>query len=290
MTLISQTQITPQPLTRQRWVTFGVILALLVLRYMVTVFGLVFPNPPAWVIPSFEIGTYLLVAILLIRESESLPDYHINALAIWMVILFKPIETIYLSSWTQLASPMAFPQLPSLCVWAVALGLLVRFRSRLFQSGTLGWQDLKWTLLGGLIGLVTVVVTGYPQSFTVHFDPVSRFMVLSQLPSSIANIPYQWGYAAISEEPVFRGFLWGFLRKSGWREVWIWFFQAGLFALAHLYYLRTAPLNFWFVVPIGGLVLGWLAWRSRSIATSMVAHGVMNGLTRYFSILVSVFR
>jgi hypothetical protein len=290
MTTIAETQST-QSVTSHRRITLSLILALLVLRYWVTGARLVFTEVPVWVIPVFEIGTYLFVAILLVLESHSLSDYHINALALWMVILFKPVETIYLAAWAQLNSPMAFPRGPSLLVWAIALGLLVHFRSRLFQRGAVPWRDLRWALLGGLVGLATVLVTGYPESFVVpQLDPRYRLDVLSGLPSSLVSIPYQWGYAAISEEPVFRGFLWGYLRKSGWRELWIWLFQAGLFSLAHLYYFNTAPLSFWFIVPLGALVLGWLAWRSRSIATSMVAHGVMNGLTRYFAILAAILR
>jgi membrane protease YdiL (CAAX protease family) len=90
---------------------------------------------------------------------------------------------------------------------------------------------------------------------------------------------YQLGYAAVTEEPLFRGFLWGYLRNLGWREVWIWLFQAGLFWLSHFYYFSRMPISFW-LVPIGALILGALAWRSRSIATSMAAHAAMNGLTQ----------
>jgi len=38
------------------------------------------------------------------------------------------------------------------------------------------------------------------------------------------------------------------------------------------------------------LVLDWLAWRSRSIATSMAAHGVANGLGFTLGYLVAAFR
>ena len=87
----------------------------------------------------------------------------------------------------------------------------------------------------------------------------------------------QWLKQRIAEEPFFRGFLWGALRRAGWEDVWIWAFQAALFWLAHIYWLGRSPVSFW-VVPLGGLVFGILAWRSRSIAVSMVAHGLVNGV------------
>jgi membrane protease YdiL (CAAX protease family) len=84
--------------------------------------------------------------------------------------------------------------------------------------------------------------------------------------------------AGLAEEPVFRGILWGLLRKRGVKEVWIWLLQGMLFWVAHLYYLGKLPLSFWVIVPPGGLLYGLLAWRSRSIATSMPGHGFYNGV------------
>jgi len=282
-----------------RRITLGLILALFILRFCVTASRML-TNPSEWqVLPAFEIGTYLLVAIFLIWESHSLQEYHVNTLAIWMVILFKPLETIYQSVMTQFSSsmafPMAFPSFPSLFIWVIALGLLVHFRSRLFQKEAVAPRDWKWVLIGGLAGLAAILITAYPFSFQI--PPLNlpggysvSSVLVSSLASGLAMVPYQIGYAAVSEEPVFRGFLWGTLRKSGWRDGWIWLFQAGLFLLAHLYYINTMPISFWIIVPVGGLVLGWLAWRSRSIATSMAAHGVMNGLAHTMGYLVAILR
>ncbi|HAL17688.1 MAG TPA: hypothetical protein DCP32_13380 [Anaerolineaceae bacterium] len=289
MAIVSETQKT-QTVSGHRWVTLGLILALLILRYLVTASQMAFSSV-SWVAPTYEVGTYLLTAILLIWESHSLPDYHITNFVIWLVILFKPLETIYLSNLARLNSPLAFPKIPGLLIWLIALGLLWHFRTRLFTKGAVQKQDLRWVLLGALGGLVAVLIIAYPMSFQVSPpDPRGKYSVLSVLINGLKTIPYQIGYAAVSEEPVFRGFLWGYLRKNGWRDVWIWLFQAGLFSLAHLYYINTAPISFWFIVPLLALVQGWLVWRSRSIATSMVAHGVANGLGYTMGYLVAIFR
>ena len=87
------------------------------------------------------------------------------------------------------------------------------------------------------------------------------------------------GYAAATEEPLFRGFLWGHLRLAGWREGWIWLFQALLFMLGHIYYLPQLPVSFWVIVPLGGLIQGLLVWKSRTIVASMAAHGLSNVLS-----------
>jgi membrane protease YdiL (CAAX protease family) len=273
------------------WVTLGLILLMFVLRYLVTASRMFF-NDATWVSPVFEVGTYLLVAILLIWENQSLQDYHINNLAIRMIILFKPIETIYLSLlFPDLNSPLAIPKLPGLFIWIIALGLLIFFRKRLFTKEAVKWPDWKWLLIGGLVGLATALVTAYPMSLQVtKIDPQNSLPIFYILGEALLMVPYQIGYAAISEEPVFRGFLWGYLHKSGWRDVYIWLFQAILFTLGHLYYFNTLPISFWLIVPLGALVMGWLAWRSRSIATSMAAHGVMNGFGYSLGLIISYSR
>jgi membrane protease YdiL (CAAX protease family) len=123
--------------------------------------------------------------------------------------------------------------------------------------------------------LSTLLNLGIFQSnagFTGH-----DYTALSSVTTSTgAAFLYQLGFAAISEEPVFRGFLWGYLRRSGLREIWVWLAQAVLFMSAHLYFKDALPFNFWVVVPAAGLLLGLLAWRSRSIAAGMLAHAAYN--------------
>ncbi len=76
-----------------------------------------------------------------------------------------------------------------------------------------------------------------------------------------------------------RGFLWGYLRQAGWKEIWIWLFQAALWAVGHAYNFPYAPaLAVLANIAIAGLVFGWLAWRSRTIASSMAAHATGNAL------------
>lgn len=277
------------------WVTLGLIIVLLGLRYLVTASRMIFQEPPGWISPAFEVSTYFLIAVFLGLLRNSLEQYHITNLAIWMVILFKPVETLILTWWNAIDSgvnfPLALPKLPGIVIWVIALGLLAIFRKQILRWGSVPRMELRWLLVGGLVGLGVVLITAFPMSYQVSpLNPGVRLSVFSALLQGSATIPYQIGYAAISEEPVFRGFLWGYLRKLGWRELWIWLFQGLLFVLAHLYYIKSASISFWFIVPLGALVMGWLAWRSRSIATSMAAHGVMNGLGYTLGFIVAMMR
>jgi membrane protease YdiL (CAAX protease family) len=277
------------------WVTLGLILGLLALRYLVTASRMIFQEPPGWIPPAYEVSTYCLIAVFLILLRNSLEEFHITNLVIWMIIIFKPIETLILTGWNAIDSganfPLALPKLPGILIWVIALGLFAFFRKRILQQGSVSRKDWRWLLVGGLVGLGVVLITAYPMSFQVRpVNPGVKLNIFSAVLQGAATIPYQLGYAAISEEPVFRGFLWGYLRKIGWRDLWIWLFQGLLFVLAHLYYIKSAPISFWFIVPLGALVMGWLAWQSRSIATSMAAHGVMNGLGYTLGFIVALLR
>ena len=83
--------------------------------------------------------------------------------------------------------------------------------------------------------------------------------------------------AAVWEEPLFRGFLWGYLRLAKWKNVWIWLFQAVLFTLGHVYYLRSEAFVPWLIrMLLPSLLIGFIAWRAGSIFASMVTHGTFN--------------
>lgn len=293
MTAIAETP-GVKPAGSRRWVTLAVLLALLVLRMPLVTGSRLFAGAmPEWVSTGFQLGTYLMVAFLLAWERPSLAEHHIPPLALWMIILFKPLQTLILAGpgWAGMHSPLAFPKWPALIVWAAALGLLVLFRRNLFSRGAVTRNDVKWLLLGLLAGLGVVIAISYPMSFQVGgVDPSRRVTLASFLTAIVEQIPYQIGYAAVSEEPVFRGFLWGYLRRSGWRDGPVLLFQAGLFWLAHAYYANQMPISFWIIVPAGALALGWLAWRSRSIAGTMAAHGVMNALGYLTGYLVAFLR
>ena len=54
-------------------------------------------------------------------------------------------------------------------------------------------------------------------------------------------------------------------------------FQAALFTLAHVYYLKDEAFFPWLIrIMLPSLMIGLVAWQARSIFASMVTHGVFN--------------
>jgi hypothetical protein len=253
--------------------------------------GIAFFARPDWLDPAFQIGTYLLTACLIWWERDRLVDFHIDKLALGIIILFKPIQTIILSILGLNELPLAFPNLPSLALWIISFGLFLALwlsHSPLPKLSKLSWG---WFGVGILVGLITILITAYPMSLQIDKNQIyGKLDILAILLQSSGNFFYQLGYAAATEEPLFRAFLWGYLYKAGWKTIWIWLFQAGLFMLGHIYYITKDPISFWFIVPLGGLTLGALVWRSKTISSSLAAHATVNAFGRAIGYIIASFR
>lgn len=223
------------------------------------------PKSAEWVDPVYFVGTYFLTALLIWWERDHLADFHLDILVLILFILGKPLEAFFFGL-----------QDDSYACIFIALGLslaLIFSRPRLPKLTARTWG---WLLIGILGGMALAVY--FAKIFGIYYP--ARAQVFSWSEAKYATIQ-QMLSAGLAEEPLFRGFLWGCLRKMGLKDLWIWLIQAGLFWLGHAYAFLYAPYSFWLIVPIGGLVLGLLAWRSRSIAPSIIAHGFANGLSQF---------
>jgi len=244
---------------------------------------------PDWLSPTFEIGTYALTAALIWWERDHLADFNIGQLSVWLIIIFKPLETVIIPI-GGFPSLLAFPGVPSLIIWTIAIALAVALWQARPNFKKATFTTYLWFAVGLEVGIMMAILFGILESPQIDSKVLGKNPVHFLLLASAAwSFLYQMGYAAVSEEPLFRGFLWGYLRKWGWRDVWIWLFQAALFWLAHIYYINEAPLSFWFIVPVGALVLGLLVWRSRTIATSMAAHSAANAFTRMIANVIAIY-
>jgi membrane protease YdiL (CAAX protease family) len=183
--------------------------------------------------------------------------------------------------------------------WYVSVTAIRWEREHLRDFGR--WQRLTflfqiYCFLGSAycgVRLHGTVPTRQPNLALGAFEPysrLSRILTASGIepPSSSGSQPAsftfllpvfftQMTWAAVFEEPLFRGFLWGYLRRVQWENGWIWLFQAILFTLGHVYYLQTEAIGPWFVrMMLTSLVIGFIAWRAKSIFASMVTHGMFN--------------
>lgn len=269
-------------------VFFFVLMGLLILRIPFVAGISFFDIQWVWTSPIYQIGTYLLTAFLIWWETDDLAEYHIDPLALMIIILFKPIQTLILKYWGIEEDPLTFPNIPSLIIWVIAIVFTIGVWLKRSKLPSIKPVSIGWLIVGIPVGLAISIVLSFPESFQMSLvDGLSVKEILGQIPLLFFQ---QTGYAAVLEEPLFRGFLWGYLHKLKWHEVWIWLFQAGLFSFSHIYYLNRYPISFWIGMPVSALVLGWLVWRSRTIASSMMAHGMMNATGYAFDYLMMLYR
>lgn len=260
----------------RKTVTWVMIAAYLALRMGLLGASRVFTqmHPPPWVDPAFELAAYILAAFTICINLGHLETYNIDRLALVLIVVAKPLAVLLLK--LNLPFPYTPPidlSLPFLLIPIGLLAWLVARRSSIRAAGAPSPLNLVLAFTGGIIAAV-----------------ISGLLIRSQQPPlsqhhatliQLALLPVQQlVYAALSEEPFFRGFLWGALREAGFKPGVSFIVQGALFWLAHLYYLGTYPLSFWIIVPLGAVVLGVLVWVSKSISTSMIAHGLMNGVAQ----------
>lgn len=249
--------------------TVGLLLlsGMLLLRFPLILVGpLLFPQRMSEVMTLFEVGTYLLTAGLLVWERDRLGHFHMDRWSIGLWVLMPPL------TWAVTAPlGMTLPWLPwcAALVLATGLFLLVK-RPRSSQAGA---SVAAWIGAAVAAGLF---YGGFVAFGTRQWIGVETGQGMAVLIQAVPAVLLQTTNAAGAEEPLFRGFLWGYLRDAGWREWWIWLFQAALFLVGHL---EPGHYGFYlYQVPVAALLFGWLAWRSRSLGTSMIAHGLSNAL------------
>lgn len=209
--------------------TARLVLALLLVRLAAGI-GLIPGFAPlaarAVVYYAYIILTYLVTAWLVWHERGRLGEYRVGRLALILFVAGVPYHLLgraagfIVDNW--------FPTLLLLPITIWLLARLLRAKDvRAADPPGLG----RWLGIGVLVGLAAGVLVGllfrFGQGGPGHSDP---WYVLALLPT------LQLVNAASQEEPLFRGFLWGWLEQRGWPGRRIWLAQAGLFWLGHIYY------------------------------------------------------
>ena len=264
------------PQTRQLFadkVSTVLMILLLLLRFPLLIaaqFGLIH-NTVSVVV--FLTGTYLCTGILLCRNVATLDQYCISIPAL-VLFLLSPVMAIISNP----SDVTAFVRIAMAIAFAVSI-----FRNRKKLNAVK--SSLKTILWNCFFVLVAVGITTVLFAWIRGFSGTESTVTLSMLTTGIL---FQLSFAAVMEEPLFRGFLWGSFRQMGIQEGLVCVIQAVLFWLAHIYYYNTG-INFWVVIPIGSLVLGLVILKTKSTSYSMATHALINSLGDVFQHFVRLF-
>jgi hypothetical protein len=228
------------------------------------------------VVQSLELAAYALTTLMLASARDSFDRYRVDRVSLIAFLLFGTVLRTLPPSEVSDAPTQFFYGFGAI---AIVLAVVILRWKRAAPT----WAESSWRWLG--IGLLVGIGPGLAISaaFSAFRFAVTGELEVVPLAAApfIAKFVYEMGHSAILEEPAFRGFLWGYLEHRKWQPVTIWQAQALLFWLAHLRYIDQ-PFTFWIAVPIGGLVFGWLSWKSKSISPGLLAHAAYNSLTSLF--------
>jgi len=215
-----------------------------------------------------EVSIYSVTAALIWRAGPILRQFNIDRNSVIAFVLFGVVLR---------TGTLGAPALVEIASYLMLLGVSIRLVVLLRASRSLPpSRGLKPALMGLVVGGLFSAVVAIPGFLADEWSSARSLSALG-VPLALGFV-HAMSHSAILEEPVFRGFLWGYLDARGWGERRIWLAQAGLFWLAHARYVAT-PYTFWFTVPASGLLFGWMAWKSRSVFPSMIAHGFYNALS-----------
>lgn len=231
---------------------------------------LVHPTP-LWLDSVFSYCTFLITALLIFWERNYLSDFNFDSLALYIFIFTPFVE--------QIMRMLIIPYTPfenNQINWIYMIISFLLLLTFVLTKTKIKQINLK-SLIGVLIGILVGLVIGTMNGFLLQLQNNLRSDMQASFSIFIINSLSQIQNAALIEEPLFRGFLWGYLRKFGFDNYLILFIQTGLFVVGHTYYIGRYPISL-LIVLIGGLVLGIIAWKSRTIASSIFAHGLSNAV------------
>jgi membrane protease YdiL (CAAX protease family) len=204
---------------------------------------------------------YICILILLWFSRDNLEQYHMDRAAIIALILTGIFRS-------RLNEPYDLIMRLILIVLTVIIVLLA------IKS----WQYIpvnKWAWVGiAILSGVAVI----PLAVVESLQP-DRYLSITIGPGLgvfiVRRILFYLSFVAVFEEMAFRGILWGFLRGIGLKDGKIFWVQALLFWLGHLYRVIN-PITFFITIPVATIIYSLLAYRSRQVFPSIVSHTIVD--------------
>jgi len=185
-----------------------------------------------WIIGFNIIGEIPLIVIVLILNQDDLQSLNIDKFSIYLTVFAGLIYVKEAKYGLGIPSGIAVVLFSVYALWKKNLNF-DKSNSEVWRLGLIGFTVFA-------LGLFVV---------SNHIDPLSTEQNIA---SSLVAI-----FLPVTEEIMYRGMLWMFLKNLKWNEVTIMFFTAFLFWMSHLN-LFFSPFNFWFYIPLLSLILGYL--------------------------------
>jgi membrane protease YdiL (CAAX protease family) len=136
------------------------------------------------------------------------------------------------------------------------------------------YQNICGILLGLVIGFSLVVIR-YTLENTFEIGTLSLSQVIATILQFSLSITYYFAKSAVLEEPIFRGYLYGYLTNRRVKFISYLIIQTIIFMICHMNYINR-PVTFWVVLPISSIILGVSAKISKSLILPIWIHTLIN--------------
>lgn len=209
---------------------------------------------------------FIVVALLVMLRRQTLRHYYIDKVSLITILLFAgflgPVPT---------SAPIWFAATSILAHALVALFIWWRLRgSEILTEGRMA-RIIPYALLGLAVAVANQLITTRLQ---LPFQSLIEGLTLLGPLSAVDLFATRMGMVASIEEPIFRGFLLGYLiHDRGWNPHIAVVGQTILFWAPHIYQVGN-PFHFWLALPMTGIMYGYLTLWTKSIAPAIFAHGV----------------
>ncbi len=205
----------------------------------------------------------LIIAILISVEVKNLDEFNIDKFSIITLILFPLLRLLLEKSYLSVILGMA-------CVLLIVA--LFRTKPNIVKT------NFRWTLLGMVLSAGALIIIF---QFELHLR--RAWLTAPLLHDNLAGtaimyIVQQLSSTSLPEEILFRGFIWGYLRRDGWGETKTIWIQGILFWLLH--FRRIAmPFTFFVSIPILTILSSQLTKRSKQVFPAILSHTIINAVS-----------
>lgn len=261
--------------TKHEKTNLGILILLFFLRFVLLFLSHVNIIDSNLGLVIYLLGTFILTGFFICKNIQNLSLFNISGFAIF-IFLFSPVFSLIVDPYNFIA----YINIPIAMVFGV---YLFRKRKELTLTKTLTNKLTSNIVITLIITTAIIAIGAFIREFKggSNLDPLNLKWI-------IHNFLFQLSFAAIMEEPLFRGFFWGYLKKYKLNNIAICIIQALLFWVGHIYYMDTG-LNFWIWHPAAAFLLGLIIVKTRNIAYSLIAHALVNTVAQIFMFYYKVF-
>lgn len=234
--------------------------------YLVAVFATQSSVSIDYINYAYSTVMYLIVSVLICVEIKRLEEFNIDKFTIITLILFS-----FLRRRLVIVGEGYFLILIGLAGISMIVALITN-KPKLLRT------NLRWTLFGIMIGGITLFPIAQLELFLRHTWLANPLLRNNLALTAISDLLKQLSFTSLPEEILFRGFIWGYLRREGWEENKIIWIQGVLFWLIHIGRLAT-PFTFFFAIPILTLISSQLTKRSKQVFPAILSHTIINSVS-----------